>query len=177
MFYDKVWAFEGHSLVKRPDSPNYYITWCQPGSERFQRQSTHTDDLVAAKRELTRFVNERARGRRPKDSDAVSIRDALDAYIEYTLSGRPSQERCRHWLVNWTLFLDREGIRSIGDLTADAQDRYIQWRKRSAAKKGKTLSNATLNRELDLVSGAISAYHARGFIVACPLRVDPFPGS
>ena len=168
MFYERVWVHGAYSLVKRPDTPNYYIAWCQPGTERYRRRSTGTDNLEAAKHDLIEFAHTRLRGRRPEEPDNVSIRDALSEYVEYTLENRPSQYNCRRWLENWHLFFDREGIRTIGDLTADAQMRYISWRKQSAAEEGRTLSNATINREMDVVRGAISAYFARGFITRKP---------
>jgi len=172
MFYEKVWAHGAYSLVKRPDSPHYYITWCQPGTERYKRQSTRTDDLEAAKHELVEFVHRRSRGRRPEGPESISIQDALSDYVEHTLHGRPSQYKCRRWLDNWFVFLDNEGIRFIGDLTPDAQTRYIAWRKASAAEAGRTLSNATINREMDVVKGAISAYFERGFITRKPAIIS-----
>ncbi len=34
MFYEPVWEYEGFTLVRRPDSPNYFIYWRPARSRR-----------------------------------------------------------------------------------------------------------------------------------------------
>ncbi|MEL6330389.1 MAG: hypothetical protein AAFR38_12085, partial [Planctomycetota bacterium] len=59
MFYDTVWEYRDHRLVQRPDTDNYYIAWCRPGTGRFERRSTRTSDLERAKERLIQFVDRR----------------------------------------------------------------------------------------------------------------------
>lgn len=169
MFYEPVWQHDRYKLVRRPDTGNYYITWSPPGSGTFRRVSTRTARLDAAKRALLELAASRSAIVKPRDPGEVSLRAALHEYVEKTLSGRPSQDDCRYWLLDWTAFLDGEGIETIGELTPDAQDRYVTWRRTRSAAKGRSLSNATLNRELDVVRAAIGAYHTRGLLIRKPV--------
>ncbi|MEO0630789.1 MAG: TRAP transporter large permease subunit, partial [Planctomycetota bacterium] len=52
MFYEPVFEYGGLTLVARPDTDRYYISWYDPGSGRHERQSTRTADLEAAKDRL-----------------------------------------------------------------------------------------------------------------------------
>ena len=169
MFYEPVWEHGGYKLVRRPDTGNLYITWTPPGSGTFKRVSTRTHQLEAAKQALRAVARVEAASTTPRRPEEVSIWSALDDYVEKTLAGRPSQEDTRHWLIDWRCFLDQEGIQTIAELTPDAQDRYIAWRRERSGAKGRVLSNGTLNRELDVVRGAIGAYFSRGLLSRKPV--------
>ena len=59
MYYEPVWEYQGHKLVKRPGTSNYSITWYRSGSGRGKKKTTGTDDLELAKEKLIDFVRAR----------------------------------------------------------------------------------------------------------------------
>ena len=171
----RLFEYQGHWLLERSDTPNLHIYWCKPGTRRVCRKSTGTADLERARQRLIEFVNEQSR---PQEElpENVSLHDALNEYVEVTLAGRPSQDNARGFYRQLNRFFEREGLRFVSDLTYDAQGAYIAWRRQEAARQGRTLSNGTVSRELDVVKAALRQFHRRGLLKDVPyIRSLPAP--
>ena len=174
MFYEPVWEYEEHTLVSRPDTPNYFIYW-KPKSvsgkpSRSRRKSTGTNDLGEAKRRLIAFVKEyeelHPKKRRPED---VLLLDVLTDYAE------GMNRRVKHYypasrtsLKHFTEFVSRSGVHLVSDFGLDAQQSYILWRQRTMLEQGHTASNGTLNRELGVMKAALRLAWKRGRLESYP---------
>ena len=163
----RAFEYRGYWLWKRGDSPAWYIYWCRPGSRRVCRQSTYEHDLEAAKEALIHFVHERS-GRAQDAPEAVPIREALNRYVEVTLAGRPSQRTAVDCLERLDRFFDYARIETIAELTMDAQDRYVAWRRGDRVKTKRPIKDATIARELGVLRAALNEYHRRGYVKSVP---------
>ncbi len=169
---DRLFEYQNHWLVKRSDTPNLHIYWCRPGTRRVRRKSSNTSDLETAKRRLIEFAHEKRRLKNEKPED-LPILEPLNAYIEHTLEGRPGQIHARLALSHLVAFFDREDIVFVSDVTFDAQQEYIVWRRATGRGwKGGTLSNATISRELSVLKAALRTYLRRGLIKEVPYIVS-----
>ncbi len=165
MFYKSIWDYEGYSLVKRPDTPNYYIYW-NPVGNRFKRLSTKTRDIDHAKQFLIRFAERRRRPTRPPP-ESVPLGSVLTHYVNSQLTGKTLRDGSS---VLRTLhhFMDAEGIRTVADMTPRMQRHFIEWRKHQAGRKGKMLSNDTINKDLQVLRAALNHCRREGYVSEVP---------
>lgn len=182
MFYKPVWEYDGFTLVKRPDSPNYAIYWtprCKSGKPgRAQRQSTCTRDVEEAKRRLVAFARDQAKLRptRRSPDDSVLL-DLVCDYAEGHMARQtPFVPAARTALKHLTAFTEQTGIESVADFGLDAQQRYIDWRFNTIRREGHAGSNATINRELGVVKAALRSAWKRGHLDTVPhIQMLPNP--
>ncbi len=104
----------------------------------------------------------------PRDPSVVPIRAALNRYVETTLKGRASQDVGRRALGVWDRFLDLLDIDFVAELTLDAQDHFVQWRRDEIRRNGHQGSNGTIARELGVLKAALKDYWKRGFLTTVP---------
>lgn len=164
----RIFEYSRHWLVRRSDTPNYHIYWCRPGTRRVRRKSTDTGDLEQAKRRLIEFAEGR---RRPnaRDPSVVPVFDALSDYIEDRLAGKPSQATARNCAKSLVEFFDLEDIRFIGEITWEAQERFVDWRKsRHHAATGSEIACGTIARDLGVLRAALKSFHKRGRVTSVP---------
>lgn len=176
MFYEPVFEYEGFALVARPDTPNYYAYW-RPRGRPVRRKSLATNDRSEAQRRLIAFADDRRTARKAKPED-VPIRRVLDGYVEQHLTGK-SQRDARSVLRHWTRFLDDEDLRTVAEMTPGVQRAYVAWRrKQGQGRLGKALSNATINKELEVLRAAMNAWRREGFVSETPhVRMLPKPSA
>ncbi len=155
MFYECVWEYADHKLVKRPDTSRYHITWCRKGSSRVCRKSTGTSDLDKAKEYLIDFASDRTTLKQKQETDPVLI-DLLTSYVDRVAA------RSTRWvpeisaLKHWTQFAELNDIVYVEELTRGMQERYVRWRLEEINRKGFKGSNGTLNRELRVMRAALN---------------------
>lgn len=188
----RIFEFAGHWLVRRRDTPNYHIYWCRPGTRRVRRRSTGTDDLNTAKQRLIEFTSERRAVAMPARQQPASmpalpfaapnlgvgapapLLTLLAAYVE-RLQGRASYATAVYGLQAWTEFCTQHDIVYHHELTLPVQERFIAWRSVNR-HNGQRLSNATLNRYLDVARAAMHDAWRRGEISWFPhVRLLPKP--
>jgi integrase len=173
--HHRIFEYEGHWLVRRSDTPNYHIYWCRPGTRRVRRKSTGTGDLDKAKRRLIRLARQRATPSR-RTPEEVSLLECLNDYVERDMAGRPTEALARSTLRSFLAFFDLHAIETVAELTYDMQGEYIDWRRRSAERAGRTLSNGTIARELSVLKAALRNAWKRGRLSEAPyIRSLPPP--
>ncbi len=164
----RLFEYDGHWLVRRTDTPNYYIYWCRQGTRRVRRKSTNTADIEEAKRRLVEFAKERRTRPIILPPEEVSLLDLLNQYVESII------ERSRRWppektaLRHWSEFLERFDIVTVAELTLDRQDQYISWRRDQMRRQGFAASNGTIARELGVMGTAIRNGWKRGLLTTVP---------
>ncbi len=167
MTEQRLFEYSDHWLVKRPDTPNYYIYWCRPGTRRVRQRTSRTSDFEEAKRRLVEFAHRGGKGQ-SRAPETVSVVEALDDYARLTLKGRRSQGHAKHTMSLWAKFLRKEALEVVSDLTMDVQERYIHWRRESLLKAGHTASNATIQRDLATLKAALRMHWKRGRLESVP---------
>lgn len=171
----RAFEYRGHWLWKRRDTPNWHFYWYRPGSRRIGRRSAQTTDLDIAKRRLVEFVNGRTASQEQRTSDPKLL-DILLRYAEVTMDGRPSQDMAFLSMDRWREFLSDEGVTRVSELNLDVQDRFIEWRRARPRGRRRSLSNATIGREFDVLRAALREYHKRGYLAQVPyVRGVPAP--
>ncbi len=166
-FYQPVHTYEGYTLVKRPDTPNYYIAWCPKGQSRYRRESTRTPDLELAIQRLKDHAHKRNH-RGPHKPDAMPIDEVL---IDYANKDGPIDHRrfaIPASIKHLRVFCQREGIVVVADMTHALQDLYIHWRRETLIKQGYSGSNGTIKRELGVLKAAIRWAWKRGKLSEVP---------
>jgi len=166
MFYEPLWEYQGHKLVRRPDSEYYYITWCRTGTSRLRRRSTRTTDLDLAKERLVEFVRART-SVGPLPLDAIGILDVLTSYVD-SVRRRTAAEPETRALAWWTEFLHAHDIVLASELTRAAQEHYVDWRRRSIRARGYIGSNGTIARELRVMRSAFNEAQKDGLVLTPP---------
>lgn len=166
MFYTTLNVYRGHKLVKRPDTPNLYIYWYGSSTGRIRRRTTGTSDPAEGLRRLTAFVD--ARLNAGVAGDDRPLLDLLCDYVEHGLDGKPGQEPGQNALKHWAAFCNWTDLLYVDELTYDAQEQYVQWRRASRTKLGKPLSDGSLIRELGVMRSALEYSRKRGFIKELP---------
>jgi len=163
---NRLFEYMGHWLVRRPDTPNYHIYWLQ-GSRRVRRKSARTSDLETAKQRLIGFARRQARPRHTEPDD-VMLLDCLSDHLERSAKGKPSEKQARLSMRHLARFFELESLTTVADLTLDAQDRYIEWRRRTGEGKRGQLSDATIARELAVLRVSLSNARKRGVLTSAP---------
>jgi integrase len=193
---EQIFRYREHWLVRRSDTPFFYIYWCKPGTRRVERRSTGTSDLEAAKRVLIEFAERREqrpvaqeagalpRGRvNPSLADtspnnvatnSVAVLDVLTDYVE-RLRGRGSYEAATNALRAWVEFCTIHDVVWVHEMTLATQERFVAWR-RTTHPLGKSMSNGTINRGLDVLRAALHDAWRRGQLTNFPhIRLLPKP--
>lgn len=175
MFFEPIYEYGGFTLVRRPDSPNYYITHYAPGSRRMRPKSTRTADLEKAKSKLRRIAA--ARGRMPKRTpDEMPILEPLCDYVERTGPHDFRRYAIPAALKTWMRYLDAFGITMLDELTLDVQDEFVAWRIQDLQDQGYGGSTGTVRRELGVLKAAIRDAWKRGLLTEVPyIRSAPMP--
>lgn len=196
MAESRKFEYGDHWLVLRDDTPNYYITWCRPGTRRVLRRSTGTGDLEQAKRRLIEHVDGRkgpaaspslavgsphsqlfsSQPARPVGTveSSVVVLDVLAAYVE-SLRGRGGYESSCHSLNVWMMFLKQHDIVYVHELTVPVLEAFVKWR-RASWTNGRPISNGTMNRFLEDMRAALMEAWRRGQVPAPPyIRLLPKP--
>jgi len=174
-FYEPVDTYRGFTLARRPDTPNYYITWCPKGQSKYLRRSTRTDNLELAIQRLREHAHRRGVSG-PRCPHELGLEEVLcdyankDGPIDHRRYAIPAsmkhlQEFCR-----------REGLVMVADMTCDMQDLYVEWRRDRLVRDGFTGSNGTIKRELGVLKAAIRRAWKRGKLTEVPyIRSVPTP--
>lgn len=167
-FYEPVWSYGDYQLVRRPDTPNLFISFKPRHAERSRRISTRTDDLAKAQDRLIEFAQHGGKPPR-KPSNQASLLEALRDYTEHqhTESGAsPHALNAAH--KHFTAFCRHTLIETVAEFDLDAQQRYVEWRRATLTKLGHTASNGTLNRELGVLKAALRWAWKRGRLESVP---------
>ena len=167
MFYEPIWEYQGHKLVRRPDSKNLYITWCRPGSRRPKKRSTKTSNVDLAKQRLVEFVQQRI-SLGPTPPEQLDLIGLLKSYVERTIRGKRLGTAEETALKHWTAFLASHDIATVAELTRSAQERYIEWRQQDLKARGYTGSNGTLSRERRVMRAALNDAWREGLLTHPP---------
>lgn len=154
MFYTPVWEYRGFQLAQRPDTPNYTIVWYKPGTQRYRRQSTRTSDLEKAKEILIAFARDRARPVRSEPHE-VPLLECLADYVERKVATKKHWSAERTALKCWLAFCEAEDLVMVADLTLGMQERFTRWRRDQLTRSVGRASNATINRDLDVMRAAL----------------------
>jgi integrase len=179
----RLFEYNNHWLVLRPDTPNFYIYWCRPGTRAVRRRSTGTADLDLARRRLIAFADQRSQAATHPHADhvlqivdgqklvhgsaSVPLLDVLCNHIErLQTERRPSLGTAKSALRHWQEFCQREDVVWVSEVSIAMQDRFIAWRQ---AKLGNSLgSNGTINRDLSILKAALRDAWKRGTLTAPP---------
>jgi integrase len=188
----RLFEYADHWLVRRRDTPFLYIYWCEPGTRRVRRRSTHTSDLADAKQKLIAFATKYPPSSSPATSTSTRpeadpadpalptsahvapraldtpVLDLLAAYVERFGSDRPSFSTLRAALRIWMRYCQRHDIVYVSELNHDAQERFVSWRRRELIQSGKAGSNGTINRDFYLLKGALRLAWRRGQLSHVP---------
>lgn len=174
-FYEPVDTYRGFTLARRPDTPNYYITWCPKGQSKYLRKSTRTSDLGLAMERLREHVHLRGLGGRRKPHE-LRLEEVLHDYerkdgpIDHRRYAIPAG------LKHLRSFCEKEGLVTVADMTCDMQDLYVEWRRGRLAAQGYGASNGTIKRELGVLKAAIRRAWKRGKLSEVPyIRSVPTP--
>lgn len=161
MFYDPVFEYGGLQLVSRPDTDRYYIAWYDDRTGRYERQSTRTSDLEAAKDRLIETARRHARHTKDRP-DEVSILDVLVDHVVRKVGLRPAACAERTALEQLSAFFERHGIVTVSDFTLTAQERFAAERREAVIRAKGSCSNATVNRDLEIMRAALNEAWKRG---------------
>ncbi|PCI11342.1 hypothetical protein COB72_01140 [bacterium] len=175
-FYTQVWDYQGYQLVSRPDTPNYYIAWCKPGSSQWNRLSTRTADLELAQQRLMEYAQLRRSPPKALLPHQVLIADVLVCYINEQLSGKACKD-AESIIRNWNHFCQLESISTVSELTRGMQQLYMDWRiKEACLYHGRVLSSGTINKDMEVMRAALNHAKREGYISEVPaIRMLPKP--
>ncbi len=167
MHANRLFEYQGHYLIERPDTPNLSIYWCLPGTRQVRRRSSGTSDLEAAKQRLIEFVH---RKRQPENQRPAEVRveNALSMYLEKTMRGKASEDSAVRSAATLQRFFGREGVSLVSEITFDIVDEYIAWRQSKRTHRGLPPANSTINRELGVLRAALHDHAKRGFLAVAP---------
>lgn len=160
----------GEALEWRPERNIWEIVWFHKGKRK--RRSTGTDDREKADKALTEH---KERARRRQTSRLVD-----DALNDYQLEHAPHTERpedIAHCVINLTPFF---GDLSVPEVTKAKCQEYAVKRKTKTDAKGnvKTISDASIRKDLEILRAALNHDHAEGrcqkdFYVWMPEKPEP----
>lgn len=161
---NRFFEHEGYWLIKRRGSQFFYVA-CKPldpSDRSVLRFSTGTADLEEAKRRLIAHAAENPRvaptllgpQARHAPGEPVVI-DLLTDYVERLRDSASYRNAELHILKRWTLFLERNNIVYVSELTRSVQERYVAWRRQIIRDKKGSASNSTLIRDLGVLKAAL----------------------
>jgi len=138
-------------LAKRPESGNWQLRWYDPQRRKVVWRSTGTTDLAEAQVQLVDFFG-RESSVAPAASAAhvVTVKAALDEYLNETMAGAPSEQQARIARNHLVAVLGDELATA---LDVERQQGYVDHR------DGKGVRPATISRELSVLRAAL--FHAR----------------
>ncbi len=173
----RVFEYKDHWLWKRDDcGGRWYIYWYKAHRRHIERKSTRTTDLDKAKDILIEFADRRARPGKARP-DEVPIMRPLDGYVAVHLAGTTCQGKALGTARLFAEFFGSDGITTVADLTYDAQERFIEWRREQLRSSGiASPSNGTIQRDLATLRAALNWYAKRGLLSEAPyVRSVPTP--
>lgn len=155
-------------LSKRKNSPFWYITFS--AGRRSKRFSTGTSDRIQAERVLAQFLIER---RQTPDIRELFITDLLERYK----ATREKDMALEYNLRNLTPYFKDHAVSQI---TRHSVNDYIEHRLKQKVVVGKnkgnrTVSPATVKRELDMLGAAMNFAKREGLINEVPYFEKPKP--
>ena len=171
MFYEPVWAYGDHQLVKRPDTTNLYIAWYDTTQSRYRRQSTGTADLDQAKRQLVELAKRREKPITAMQHEA-SILELLVDYVERVDQGKHRWTAEKSALGHFAAFFEHESVTLVSEFTIDVQERYVDWRRRILRQAGFQGSNGSIGRELTVLRAALRDAWKRGRLESAPYIIN-----
>lgn len=164
---ERVFEYEGHWLAVRSPGTVWYIHWYMPDGRRTRRRSTNSSALCVAKRLLVAKVH----GRRILESleaTALCPIRLMEKHIDRDLQDRPGAAHARAALKQFRVFFDRQLISTVRDLTYEAQEAFVSWRREGLIRAGHSGSNGTINRDLSVLRAALRAAWKRGHLTRPP---------
>lgn len=167
-FYEPVWEHQGYQLVKRPDTPNYYIYW-RPLKGRPRRLSTGLTDRTEAERRLIEHAEAR-RVPRKRGPHEVPLMEALRGYTTQRLEGKARKD-AESIVRRFEEFMEAEGIGMIAEMTAAMQRRYIACRRETFTGRRSPdgeLSSGTINKDLEVLRAALRFWQREGHVAETP---------
>jgi integrase len=167
MFYEPVWAYGDHQLVRRPDTTNLYIVWYDTTQSRYRRQSTGTADLDEAKQQLIELAKRREKPKTAMAHEASALELLVD-YVERTNRDKWRWTAERSALKHFAAFFEHESLTLVSELTIDVQERYVEWRRKTLRQAGFEGSNGSIARELTVLRAALRDAWKRGRLESAP---------
>jgi integrase len=148
-----IFRYRGFWLGRRADSPCWQIFWRQPGSRRLHRRSTRTPDLNLAKETLVGLAGKRG-DLAVEQASWLRLDHALDLY-EVSMRNKPSYRMVAPTVRLLKSFTRHAGIDYVSQFTLEHQNAYVEDRRKQMRAQGYGASNATINRELSVLSAAL----------------------
>ncbi|MEO0630997.1 MAG: site-specific integrase, partial [Planctomycetota bacterium] len=94
--------------------------------------------------------------------DEVSIMDVLVDHVIRKRGVRPKASPERTALEQFTAFFERHRIVTVSDFTLESQERYAEERREAVIQAKGSCSNATVNRDLEVMRAALNEAWKRG---------------
>jgi integrase len=163
---------KGAYLKWNKDREFWYIVWYEGGN--IHKKSTGTRNRKQAEQELTKHIVETSK---PVDNLSPTQRNIADVLTAY------AEEQAVHVVSHVTIGFNIRslipfwGHRNVSDVRPVLCREYLEYRKKAAKKVGKRASDATIARELGVLSAAIRHDYKQGRL-ALPVPVwKPAPSA
>lgn len=148
-----------YRLTKRPESPNWYVTWFD-GHPR--RVSTGTESHSEAEIFLDQFKLQIL-----DPSGRVGVIAVLNDYKENVLDHLPSKKNAQLWVDNLERYFGRMTVADVCEQPEQHVESYI---------KSRNVSTETVRRELSVLNTALRRAERRKIIVKAPfIKLPPKP--
>jgi len=178
MFHTVIDSLDGVKLVKRPDTAHYHLSWYCPRTRRTRRTTTGTGDIEEARKRLITAVAHRHRPTSASphgpllagssEAGTPPLLDLISIYVERTTQCSSRSHPNRGALAQWTRFCEQDNLVYASELTIDAQERFVSWRKETLRNCRNGGSNGTINRELAVARAALRDAWKRGKLASAP---------
>lgn len=174
---DRLFQIGDYWIAEHPCSSNYSIVWYDSHVRRTRRKTTHISDFEQAKLILADYVrNQTIRSGNAKRPNELPVNDAINYYMQRKMQPcNPSRPSSVSALRLLTKFFVAYNIGYVSDLTPDVVDEYAHWRRKYSTEYRKAigrvpqlLSNATITRELTVLSAALNYCEKRGVLTSAP---------
>lgn len=155
-------------LIKRSDSPFWFIRIPQSKGQRASRFSTGETDYREADAVFTQW---KIKSRKPQLDDNISVIEILERYAEYKSEDQTVHYHLRHLRPYFT-------GHSLEDVSTATGREYTKHRKEQFTKRGKVwgtkkVSPGTARRELDTLIAAINFAVREGLVSKAPYIEKP----
>lgn len=171
----RLFEYRSHWLNRRHTSPHFYINWHEKGSRRTRRRTTGTSNYELATGRLVEFAerNLARSGIRPGTihdvSRSTNVVAFLQDYVGSLRDAKVSYRRAVVALEHWAKFCQCHHIACYSELTLQRQEQYIRERRNChPRRRGASLSNGTLIRELGVLKAAMHFAWKHGKIPFVP---------
>jgi integrase len=150
----------------------WYVFWYEGGRER--KKSTGTRNRLEAEQSLSTHLVEKDQ---PDDIVNPARRILADVLAAYAMEHAAHVASARTIGFNIKVLIPFWGNRTVTDVRPVACREYLAHRHAAAKKKGQTLSDATIARELGVLSAAIRHDYKQGRITAPAPVWKPAPSA